>query len=347
MLRWVTKEEYLRQQTEIDEIRRLSRRLPSLRRRISSLEKRRESLLADAERYEREAYEARAEAYRYWGRAGAIIRRYGRTPEAERLIEAGRSAWTRYRYLFAHYLDAHTRAAELGAELRRLRREVAEIEERTAELPELLEAHGEKTTWAKVKIRLYLVFEERGIVYLGFQGFYDIYAPRARMDIPEPDWGHWFVREQIFQAKLDFWDRFYNAGYRTWGYGSPEEVPNETLDYYIGVAYGRDTTAIPPARGFGAWSIEDIVVGIADVEPEPTDAIGSVICQRLMVIKEGEINWDSGYIFERIWSPSDDMLERLNEEGLPCRRMGFDEEERQISRRRSEFESSPFGGKLA
>jgi hypothetical protein len=157
----------------------------------------------------------------------------------------------------------------------------------------------------RVKIRLYnQVFPTKKTPEGQFQGFFDVDCPLT--DLGEPNVDYWLTQKEIKECKKDMHLEFNQP--IVWN-------PDETkLTYYIeglsiyggkgfeGIPYRGDIMLNPakygikqiPKQFLGKVTIEDLVVGISTVAPQETDEPRGSYKERLMVLKDDQINWDSG-----------------------------------------------------
>jgi len=193
----------------------------------------------------------------------------------------------------AYRLRWDTERTTIISEIRHLKSEIARLEAEIAHkvvVPVLY----------RVKIRLYNEEITPESPTGMFQGWFDIDAildPKTGL----PKWDWWLTDREIRIAKRDMWAEF-NA--------PPSWQPIEgTLLAYMeerkGIAhatpeYVDETPVFKPRYPLGApvpeefrgkFTIEDLIVGLSSVKPTPTTEPEGVFKQKIMVIKEDEINY--------------------------------------------------------
>lgn len=177
-----------------------------------------------------------------------------------------------------------------------------------------------KKVLVRIKIRLYN--ESREPTPTGqFQTFWDI---DAIMD-PETeliDWEYWLTREEIQIAK------YHMVGYFK-GMGKWREPEQMTLAYFTDpkgipsrsdiAVYGKSHKNVPAEFVMKAadLTIEELIVGISSVEPEPnheptSDNMGCFF-ERAMIIKDDMVVWDE-VRNKWAWKPTNYQVERVKEE---------------------------------
>lgn len=159
---------------------------------------------------------------------------------------------------------------------------------------------------ARVKIRLYNETIEptpEG----QFQGFYEVdsYIDEYEMPIEEE-----MLLREIELCKYDMWLRFNSPmswepfEATEWQY-TPGKKPGELEGVPfrdVKVERPRYPKMKPvPEEYVGALNIEELVWGISNKKPR---IIGKpeykIVCERIMVIKDGEVNYDSSEIMEEV-----------------------------------------------
>lgn len=172
----------------------------------------------------------------------------------------------------------------------------------------------------RVKIRLYNDVMSVETPTGQFQGWFDVDAPLAAGGFPNLE--HWLTEKEIRVAKAEMVERFNNPlAWRT---------VQGTLTAYLtdekGIPYaGTPATApkypkeqIPPDEYKYGITVSQLVTGISNITPVPVETIDKehlgVLIQRLMVIKENEINYDSRYIGDWVYRLSPEEIERIRSE---------------------------------
>jgi len=201
------------------------------------------------------------------------------------------------------------------SEIRRLREEIARLEAEIARKVVVPVLH-------RVKIRLYNE-EITSLTPTGtFQGFYDI---DAILDLKTglPKWDWWLTDREIRIAKRDMWSEFNSP--RSW-----EPIEGTLLAYMEerkGIAhatpeYVDETPVFKPRYPLGApvpeefrgkFTIEDLIVGLSSVKPRPITEPEGVFKERIMVIKEDEINYYKE-INEWVWRAPRYVIEEVKKE---------------------------------
>jgi len=174
----------------------------------------------------------------------------------------------------------------------------------------------------RIKIRLYAVKKRRNY-YLTFQGFFDIDGilnPETGL----PVWDWWLTKQEIQIAKYHF------HGYWKGGVKKPKPFTLEE----IGIGYQTDLTGtstkefleketkfkytkdLPEEyqRLARTMTLGEIIVGLSNIKPRPTEEPQGVFFEYAMVIDEdGFIKW-----MERrdrwAWKPPAEIIERVKKE---------------------------------
>lgn len=177
----------------------------------------------------------------------------------------------------------------------------------------------------RVKIRLYAVREdpERPGYYLTFQGFFDIDAILdAETELPIWDW--WLTTQEIEYAKYHF------HGYWKGGVDKPKpfdegDIRQAYLTDDGGIALPEDLDAIPQFKhhknipqGYlnraANMTLREIIVGISNIKPRPTDEPEGVYFEYVLIIDEsGAIKW-MDHRDRYVWKPPQDVIDRVKEE---------------------------------
>jgi len=170
----------------------------------------------------------------------------------------------------------------------------------------------------RVKIRLYNDSISTETPTGQFQGWFDV-DTRLKDDFPIFD--YWLTVREVEIAKIEMVERFNNP--LAW-----RPVQGTLL------AYLKDTTGIqageqvvkapkypkgkpPPQEYVGEVKIQELIIGLSSKEPVPIvpdkENMG-VFLQRLLVIKENTVNYDSGPIMEWIYRLTDTEFEKVSKE---------------------------------
>lgn len=295
-----------------EEIEREKRELRDLRRTFDSVLRRQYVLNRNRERWERRLAQLELE-FRYlrdvgWFYLRAADRRYWRSLE-ERLIPEARERleyWTRE-------TDRHFEQVivPLREKIRKLEEEI-----KWKVVPGLY----------RVKIRLYAV-KQRKKYYLTFQGFFDVDAilnPETGL----PVWSWWLTQQEIQFAKYHF------HGYWKGGVKRPkpfrvDEIEQAYLTETGGISLKEDLEKTPTfkytkdvpeeyQRLARTMTLREIIVGISNIRPRPTDLPEGVFFEYAMIIDEtGNIKWMDKRD-KWVWKPTDDIIRKVKEElGLP------------------------------
>lgn len=291
----------------IEEIEREREELEKLRRELTEALRHQYYLARMRTYWERRlaTYEARLAELR---RIGWV---YLRAPE--------RAEWRRLRDVLiprARERVAYWRTrVERGytEEITPLREKIREAEEELArKIPPIL---------YRVKIRLYNEEVSKTTPTGQFQGWFDIDAVLDETGMPKWDW--WLTEREIRIAKRDMWAEF----------NAPESWPpvEGTLLAYMketeGIAHATpevvDKTPVfkprypkgkpVPEEFRGKFTIEELIVGLSSVAPEPTKEPEGVWKEKIMVIKEDEINYYSE-INDWVWHCPRTIKERVKRE---------------------------------
>lgn len=177
-----------------------------------------------------------------------------------------------------------------------------------------------KKVLVRIKIRLYN--ESREPTPTGqFQTFWDIDAIMD-LDYELIDWEYWLTREEIQIAKYHMVGYFKGMG----KWRGPEQM---TLAYFTDpkgipsrseiASYGKSHKNVPDEfiRKAADLTIEELIVGISSVEPEPNleptaDNMGCFF-ERAMIIKLDQIVWDE-VRNKWVWKPTNYQVERVKRE---------------------------------
>jgi len=297
-VRFVTPDEIEREKRELREIRaEYDRRL----RRQYQLNTNRLRAERRVKKLEEDLVALRA---RGWVYLSGGERRYWRSlvdrliPEARRRLEY----WT-------WETDRHFRE-DVKPVLERIRKLEEELKEKV--IPKLY----------RIKIRLYAV-KKRKEYYLTFQGFFDIDAilnPETGL----PVWDWWLTKQEIQIAKYHF------HGYWKGGVKKPKpftvgeiELGYQTdltgaslREYLEKTTEFRYTKDVPEEykRLARTMTLGEIIVGLSNIKPRPTDLPEGVFFEYAMIIDEdGYIKW-----MERrdrwAWKPPAEIVDRVRKE---------------------------------
>jgi hypothetical protein len=275
------------------------------------------ALKVSKEEYDREVEELKRLRNEYnakWSRLYYIVSRirYWETRIANltsRLEELRRIGWIhlkgpeRREYLHLRDVDIpRARAYRLGWDTERvsilteIRREKEEIRRLEAEIARKVVV----PVLHRIKIRLYNEEISPDSPTGQFQGWFDIDAimdPKTGM----PKWDWWLTDREIRVAKRDMWAEF-NAP-ESW-----KPIEGTLLAYMeerkgIAPATPEKIDETPvfrprypkykpiPEELKGKFTIEDLIVGLSSVAPTPVTEPEGVFKQKIMVIKEDEINY--------------------------------------------------------
>jgi len=297
-IRFVTPDEIEREKRELREIRaEYDRRL----RRQYQLNTNRLRAERRVRQLEEDLAALRA---RGWVYLSGGERRYWRSlvdrliPEARRRLEY----WT-------WETDRHFRE-DVKPVLERIRKLEEELKEKV--IPKLY----------RIKIRLYAV-KKRKEYYLTFQGFFDIDAilnPETGL----PVWDWWLTKQEIQIAKYHFhgyWKggvkkpKPFTVGEIELGYQT--DLTGASLREYLGkTTEFRYTKDVPEEykRLARTMTLGEIIVGLSNIKPRPTDLPEGVFFEYAMIIDEdGYIKW-----MERrdrwAWKPPAEIVDRVRKE---------------------------------
>ena len=291
-----------------EEIEREKRDLRAFRRTFDVALRRQYQINRNRERWVRRVarLEADLEALRWigWARLRAADRRYYRRL-SDRLIPEARERleyWTKD--LERHFEEV----------LKPLREQIRDLEKAIGEkvLPRLY----------RVKIRLYAV-KRRREYYLTFQGFFDIDAildPETGL----PVWDWWFTQMEIRDAKFHF-HGYWKGGIERPKAFTPAEIGQAYLTDYTGISTReyrertpefKYTKRVPEdyLRIARRMTLEEIIIGISNIQPRPTAEPEGVFFEYAMIIDEkGNIKWMDK---RDTWAKEypDDIIRKVKEE---------------------------------
>ncbi len=152
-----------------------------------------------------------------------------------------------------------------------------------------------------------------------FQGWMTVDSPL--LDTGEPDLDYWLTKKEIGASKRDMIMEF-NSPY-VW---SEDETK---ITYYIerggqithgeeGIPFRDETIKSEPKYGtkaiprdlLGKIKLWELVIGLSTVAPVPLERPEGATKNRLMILKDDAINWDSGEMHITVYIPTEQDLER-------------------------------------
>jgi len=167
----------------------------------------------------------------------------------------------------------------------------------------------------RVKIRLYNVPQANLTTPEGqFQAFYDIDAPLDARGEPDLNW--FLTVKEIRNAKADMILEFNNpySAFEDTGvsYLGDSGIPFADTVITRESKYGAK---LVPQRLLGGVNIRELVVGISTRAPVPEAEPKGAYKERLMVLKENQIDYDSGEIENfLIYLPTEADIQKWREE---------------------------------